>query len=352
MSKTFYQRVIDIIKSIPKGKVPTHGQIAAYAGNSHASRQFAYILHSSSRKQNLPWHRVVNSKGSISLKPGYGYELQKEMLKDEEIIFNKLESNKWIMDYHIHTTLSDGKGNHDAYIRMAQKRKIDEIGFSDHLCLKKVSWAMELSQISSMIETINHLKKNSKVVIKLGVEMDYFPGFENKIKEIIAGIPFDYVIGSVHFINDWTVDHPDNISEYEKWDVYELYKVYFNLVQQTANSKLFDIIGHPDLIKKFGFKPKRDISDLLEETAEIFKNSGICIEINTSGLTKPCKEIYPSKKLLKMCFDKGVPVTLGSDAHRPQDIGQHFDEAIKLIKEIGYIEIVQFTKRKRKFIRI
>ena len=89
MGKTFYQRVINIIKSIPAGKVATYGQIAEYSGNSHASRQVAYILHSSSRKQNLPWHRVVNSKGSISLKPGYGYELQKEMLKGEGIIFNK-----------------------------------------------------------------------------------------------------------------------------------------------------------------------------------------------------------------------------------------------------------------------
>ena len=89
MSKSFYQRVIDIIKNIPEGKVATYGQIASYAGNSYASRQVAYILHSSSRKENLPWHRVVNSKGSISLKLGYGYELQKEMLKDEGIIFNK-----------------------------------------------------------------------------------------------------------------------------------------------------------------------------------------------------------------------------------------------------------------------
>lgn len=267
-------------------------------------------------------------------------------------MIKSLGNNKWIMDYHIHTTLSDGKGNHKDYIKTAQKRKIDEIGFSDHLCLKKVSWAMELSHISSMIETINHLKENSKAVIKLGIEMDYFLGYEDNIKEIIDSIPFDYVIGSVHFINDWTVDHPDNISEYDKWDIDELYKVYFNLVQMAAKSKLFDIIGHPDVIKKFGFKPKRDISILLEETAEVFKNSGICVEINTSGLTKPCKEIYPGKKLIKMCFDKGVPVTLGSDAHRPKDIGQYFDKALELLKDVGYTEIVQFAKRKRKFIRI
>ena len=89
LRKSFYQRVIDIIKSIPAGKVATYGQIAAYAGNYRAARQVAFILHSSSRKENLPWHRVVNSKGSISLKPSHGYEIQKKLLKKEGIIFKK-----------------------------------------------------------------------------------------------------------------------------------------------------------------------------------------------------------------------------------------------------------------------
>jgi len=89
MPKTFYQRVIDIIKNIPEGKIATYGQIATYAGNPRAARQVSFILHSSSEKEDLPWHRVINSKGSISLKPGHGYELQKQMLKKEGITFNE-----------------------------------------------------------------------------------------------------------------------------------------------------------------------------------------------------------------------------------------------------------------------
>ena len=89
MPKTFYQRVIAIIKSIPEGKVATYGQIATYAGNPRAARQVSFILHSSSEKENLPWHRVINSKGSISLKHGHGYELQKQMLKKEGITFKE-----------------------------------------------------------------------------------------------------------------------------------------------------------------------------------------------------------------------------------------------------------------------
>ncbi len=89
MPKTFYQRVIAIIKNIPEGKVATYGQITTYAGNPRAARQVSYILHSSSEKEDLPWHRVINSKGSISLKPGHGYELQKQMLKKEGITFKE-----------------------------------------------------------------------------------------------------------------------------------------------------------------------------------------------------------------------------------------------------------------------
>lgn len=89
MRKSFYQRVVDIIKKVPYGKVATYGQIAAYAGNPRAARQVSYILHSSSGKENLPWHRVINSKGGISLRPRHGYELQKQLLKKEGIKFTK-----------------------------------------------------------------------------------------------------------------------------------------------------------------------------------------------------------------------------------------------------------------------
>lgn len=87
MNSSFSQRVKDIIKKIPSGKVATYGQIATYAGNPRASRQVAWILHSSSQKDNLPWHRVINSKGRISLPHNGGYETQKGLLEKEGIVF-------------------------------------------------------------------------------------------------------------------------------------------------------------------------------------------------------------------------------------------------------------------------
>lgn len=89
MTTLFYQRVKHIIKRIPKGKVATYGQIAALAGNHRAARQVAWILHSSSEKESLPWHRIVNSQGEISLKPNYGYEVQEALLRKESIEFDQ-----------------------------------------------------------------------------------------------------------------------------------------------------------------------------------------------------------------------------------------------------------------------
>jgi methylated-DNA-protein-cysteine methyltransferase-like protein len=85
----FTDQVKAIIKRIPKGKVSTYGQIAAMAGSPRAARQVVRILHSSSRKDNLPWHRVINSKGGISLKPGHGYEVQESLLKKEGVKLDK-----------------------------------------------------------------------------------------------------------------------------------------------------------------------------------------------------------------------------------------------------------------------
>ena len=85
----FTERVKDAVKKIPAGRVATYAQVAACAGNHRAARQVAWVLHSSSRKHGLPWQRVINSRGRISLKPGQGYERQKALLKNEGIVFGE-----------------------------------------------------------------------------------------------------------------------------------------------------------------------------------------------------------------------------------------------------------------------
>jgi histidinol-phosphatase (PHP family) len=204
-------------------------------------------------------------------------------------------------------------------------------------------------ELSEYVEKVDGAKRKLKEPIKLkvGVEVDFVPDFANEIKEALKALPFDYVIGSVHFIEGWAFDNPKYVLEYQKWDPVKLYEKYFMAVQVCAESKIFDIMGHPDLIKKFGFKPKNDIMDLYLATAKVFKKNNVCVEVNTSGLRYPCKEIYPAKQFLKICYDEGVQITFGSDAHTPEDIGKDFDKAISLAKEVGYEYTATFTLRKK-----
>ncbi|MDD2889979.1 MAG: histidinol-phosphatase HisJ family protein [bacterium] len=257
-----------------------------------------------------------------------------------------------MIDYHIHTIFSDGSGTHEEYLKAAIKKGMTEIGFSDHICFKKVEWTMKISDIPIVIEKIQSMNKESAIPIKFGIELDFLPGFENETKEFIKKYPFDYVIGSVHHLDDWCFDSPKQVKGYEKWDIDELYVLYFDLVRKAASTGLFDIIAHPDVIKKFGHRPTKNIDDLLEETAKALKEGDVCIDINTSGLIKPCKEIYPGKQLLEMCYKNGVPITFGSDSHLPARVGADFDYAAKLVRDAGYTKSVKFTGRKREFVEI
>jgi histidinol-phosphatase (PHP family) len=173
---------------------------------------------------------------------------------------------------------------------------------------------------------------------------------ESQIQAVINKLPVDYVIGSVHFLNDWNFD--TDIAEYDTVDLNKFYHQYFTAVQQSAKSKLFDIIGHCDLAKKFAYYPTFPLDELYDKTAQIFKNADVVVEINTSGRIKPCNEFYPSIQFIERLAHYKVPITLGSDAHVEQNVGQFFSEALAEIKALGYKEIASFTNRKREMVKI
>jgi len=252
----------------------------------------------------------------------------------------------------MHTNLSDGKNSHEDMVASALFKGIPEIGFIDHLSVKPVNWAMDLSLVPFMIERISTLQKDENVSlkIKLGGEIDYYPGMEKEISELINSIPFDYTIGSVHFLGEWNFD--TDIRPYDQINIDKFYTDYFKLVQQSAKSGLFDVIGHCDLAKKFRYYPSFRLERLYEETAKVFRKSGVVVELNTSGRIKPCEEFYPSAVFLEKLAKHKVPITLGSDAHVEQNIGQFFDEALTELKALGYKEIILFNKRNRQSLRI
>jgi histidinol-phosphatase (PHP family) len=252
----------------------------------------------------------------------------------------------------MHTALcGHASGEPEAYVRHAVQLGLKEIGFSDHAPLlshRDPAITMDMSQLPLYHRMVEDVRSRyaDKITVRTAIEADYMQGFEPRIKTLLDGYPYDYVIGSVHFIDKWGFDDPIQMKEWDIRDVNEVYRDYHALLRKSALSGLFNILGHVDLVKKFDFRPTEDQTDEIEENARIFEETNMVIEINTSGLRKPAKEIYPSLHDLKIYCRRGVRITFGSDAHKPKDVGRDLDLGKELALAAGYKEYVLFEKRK------
>lgn len=257
-----------------------------------------------------------------------------------------------LVDYHMHSILSDGKQTYEEMIKKAIEIGLEEVGFSDHVCLKTVEWAVSPIDIPVMTEQILELREKyqDQITVRYGIEMDYFPGKEKEIQKIISQLPLDYVIGSVHFIGDWNFDTDKSL--YGKWSNDELYHMYYELIQQAAKSGLFDTIGHLDIIKKFRVYPESDQTQLMEDTLKVIKQNGLVVELNTGGLDRPCAELTPSPEIVEQCYFHHIPMTISSDAHSTAQLARHYETALNLMKKIGFEEIVTFENRTRRMTHI
>jgi len=254
-------------------------------------------------------------------------------------------------DYHIHTTFSDGKAPPEDYLAAARIAGISEIGFSEHLSLfrEDQEWCMDPANVSGYIEFIKELRKSTDgLIIKTSLEIDYIPGKEQEIESFIEPLDLDYRIGSVHHLGDKTVDLGPEFYEGKNFDA--LFESYFEKVIQAVSSGLFDIIGHCDLIRIFGYKPSKDPSGLYKKLVKSLKINDLAFELNTNGRNRPLADFYPDRRFLHIFREQNVPVCVNSDAHIPSRVGQFFDEAYDLLRSAGYNEMAVFSGRERKMI--
>ena len=184
--------------------------------------------------------------------------------------------------------------------------------------------------------------------IRLGLEVDFIPGHERWIETMARGHDWDYFIGSVHYIfSKWDFDNPKRLAEWAKHDVDEVWADYFNRLTNASTSGLFQIIGHPDLPKKFGHHPTRDCTHLYLNFLAACESTGTCIELNTAGLRRDCAEIYPSLEFLKLANSTNVQITFGSDAHATHEVGMNLEDARTLAREAGYEQCCRFNGREK-----
>ncbi len=258
-----------------------------------------------------------------------------------------------LIDYHMHTRLTDGVGEPVDYARVAVERGLDEIGCSDHapLASSETDWHLKKSDLETYVGWVRKAqKKFPQLPIKLGLEVDFLPGCEDWVRELAALYPWDFFLGSVHFIGEFPVDR--SADDWEREDVDARWREYFDRWKQAARSRLFDSLAHPDLPKIFNFRPQADFTVVYEDALRAAAESDVAIEVSTAGLRKPCHEIYPSEQFLRIARRLDVPITLGSDAHLPTDVGQDFAKAVTLARSCGYDRIGRFTLRNRELVKL
>jgi len=266
-----------------------------------------------------------------------------------------------VPDYHMHTPrCNHAIGDVAEYAAAAIEAGFTEIGMSDHSPMPDnydKPWRMDRSELAGYLQEVEQVRDavKDRLALRVGLEADFHPGTETYVADMIASYDWDYVIGSVHYIADWGFDNPDTIKIWDEWNIEDAYCAYFKLVEQSAQTGLFDIIGHPDLIKKFGHRAPADsmrVHQAIESMLQTVKLADVALEISSAGLRKPVGEIYPHHSIVKRAAELGIPFSYGSDAHSPAEVGHGMDDCLALLESFGVHELASFEKRARRMVVI
>jgi histidinol-phosphatase (PHP family) len=250
---------------------------------------------------------------------------------------------------HTHTLWSDGIADIADMVNAAAVNGLSEYGISDHYTLmpdnNTVPWSMPLSQLPEYVHAVLENARHSPIPLRLGIEADYFPETMDIIRQNLAPFSFDYIIGSVHFLNDFPVDEAASCWEQLSPEQQEnLWSLYWKRIQQMAQTHFFDIAAHLDLPKKFGCVPAKDHTAEENLALDAIAEAHMAVEINTAGWHMPVNEAYPSLALLKKCRERDIPILISSDAHLPSTVSRDFPRALKLARDAGYPSLVRYEQ--------
>lgn len=269
-----------------------------------------------------------------------------------------------LTDYHVHLRpdVLDAPPeryftdeNVGLYLRAAEAAGVGELGISEHVHRFRAAldvWRHPFWEEQALDDLDAYCEFLIGQPVRVGIEMDHISGAEERIEDLLAGRPFDYVIGSVHFIGDGAIDHPGyDVWELEGRDPERVWGRYFETLAEAAGTGLYDTLAHPDLVKVWGRGtplPAGDLRRFYEPAVEAIAAAGVAVEVSTAGLRKPAGEIYPAPAFAALCVEAGVPFTLSSDAHLPTEVGADYDEAVAFMRSLGVTEICTFERRERR----
>jgi histidinol-phosphatase (PHP family) len=270
-----------------------------------------------------------------------------------------------LTDYHVHLRPDDPgtdaeryftRANAERYRETAAERGIEELGVSEHVHRFRQAlevWTHPFWQrwaVDDIDEFCDFVRNETD--LRLGIEADFVPGREDRMANLLEARDWDYVLGSIHFLRNDAVDQ-------DEWDVWEqgepekVWRLYFETLGEAARTGMFDVLSHPDLVKVWGGdrpRPEGDMRRFYDLAMDGIADSDVAIEVSTAGLRKPVREIYPHPAFLEMCLDAGRPVALSSDAHRPDQLGHRYEEALEMLSGLGVTEIAVYERRQRRMV--
>jgi histidinol-phosphatase (PHP family) len=272
-----------------------------------------------------------------------------------------------LTDYHLHLRPDDDDtpparyftaANAERYREAAEQRGIAELGVAEHihrftqsLDIWQHPWWRKWAR-DDVDDYCAFVREETD--LRLGIEADFVAGRENRIAAFLDAREWDFVVGSVHFVRDAAVDleGPEWEHVWGRGDSADrVWQRYFETLAEAASSGLYDIIAHPDLVKVWGSArpgPERDPRRYYEPAVQAMLDAGVAMEMSTAGLRKPAAELYPSRPLLEMAVDAGLPIALSSDAHSPDQLGYRYEDAVAALEAAGVKEICVFEGRTRR----
>ena len=268
-----------------------------------------------------------------------------------------------LFNFHTHTFYCDGKANPEAFIIEAIRKEMTAIGFSSHSPLpSENNYSIHKDKLPAYKRELTDLQKKygDKINIFIALEFDYIPGISDDFGNLTRQFELDYAIGSVHLVKNlhseklWFIDGPEanyakGIAEIFDNDAKKAVTTYFEQLCEMIRIQKPDIIGHIDKVKmhnknRFFSEEEQWYKKLITKTLKTALSSGSIIEVNTRGIYRKLSEsLYPGIDVLKEIFQMGIPITISSDAHHPDELTAYFPETLAILKNIGFQSVKSFN---------
>ena len=267
-----------------------------------------------------------------------------------------------VIDHHAHTAFcGHAEGSPLEMAQSALKKGLAAIGFAGH-CPYPPGYMPDLprcvipqADFQPYWDAVGQTQKAmaGRIRVLRGLEVDDMPGHVDWTRGFLHDLDLDFVLGSVHILRDVTIDYRDAhvIPLVEALGGVEgLWSLYWDRVEALVRSGLVDMLAHPDLPRKLAIlRPASDDRERVDAVLDAMRSHDVVLEVNTGGIDRAAdRAAYPAEWILKRALQRGIPISLGSDAHCPREVGRYFPETISRLKAMGFGELTVVEGRRQR----